>query len=250
MNTLIVVGEKFKAFAEKNEDVLTVHEFERFVWSGEIANVKKIILGQGVQLDDIKRTINTMQKNHSNKIQKIINLNDIYHQNNRYLQKLVHKRKKENILITSPEKQDNGNYNSKLILQDSSELLCDHQTGQHIQGMILIEAARQAMIATTEKYFLRESGISMNEKYFTLTSLNVSFLSFVFPLPVTISLKALSHKITKYGKFTGEYNITFNQNEIKTAEISFIFSVYDLNYITQKEGEQASMCHHNYLESI
>ncbi|WP_338883778.1 AfsA-related hotdog domain-containing protein [Xenorhabdus sp. TH1] len=250
MEKLIVVGEKFTEFAERNENVLTVHEFEHFVWSGEIANVKKIIFGQGVQLDDIARTIHTIHQNYPNKIQGIINLNDIYYQNNKELQKLVHKRKKENILITSPEKQDNGNYKSKLILQDSSELLCDHQTGQHIQGMILIEAARQAMIATTEKYFLRDAGINMEEKYFTLTSLNVSFLSFVFPLPVTVSLKVLSQKITKYGKFTGEYSITFEQNKIKTAEINFIFSVYDFNYITQKEGSQASMCHHHYLESI
>ncbi|MDR0218632.1 MAG: hypothetical protein LBI71_07080 [Enterobacteriaceae bacterium] len=250
MNKLIVVGEKFKTFSDKNENVMTVHEFERFVWSGEIANVKKIILGQGVQFDDIERTIHIIHRNYPDKIKKIINLSDLYYQNSKDLKKLVHKRRKANILITSPVKQENGNYDSKLILQDSSELLCDHQTGQHIQGMILIEAARQAMIATTEKYFLNNSGISMTEKYFTLTSLNVSFLSFVFPLPVIVSLNVLSHKITKYGKFTGEYNIAFYQDEIKSAEIGFIFSVYDLIYITQKEGEQASICHHHYLENI
>ncbi|MDP1217553.1 AfsA-related hotdog domain-containing protein, partial [Klebsiella pneumoniae] len=78
-----------------------------------------------------------------------------------------HKRKKANILITSPEKRDEDNYCARLILQDASELLCDHQTGQHIQGMVLIEAARQTIIATSEKFLLAEAGVAMAEKYFT-----------------------------------------------------------------------------------
>ena len=194
MEKLIVVGEKFTDFAERNENVLTVNEFERFVWSGEIQNVKKIIIGQGVELDDISRTICIIRQHYPDKINKIVNLQELYYQNNRDHQKLVHKRKKENILITSPERIDSNNYSAKLILQDSSELLCDHQTGQHIQGMVLIEAARQTIIATSEKYLLQEAGITISEKYFTLTSLNVSFSSFVFPLPVTVTLNVLSKK--------------------------------------------------------
>lgn len=53
MEKLIVVGEKFTDFARRHENVLTVNEFERFVWSGELAGVDKIVIGQGVQLDDI-----------------------------------------------------------------------------------------------------------------------------------------------------------------------------------------------------
>ncbi|MEI8663641.1 AfsA-related hotdog domain-containing protein [Xenorhabdus bovienii] len=250
MNKLIVVGKKFTVFAEKNENVLTVNEFERFVWTGKINKVGKIILGQGVQLDDISRTIDIIRQNYPNKIREIINLNDIYYQNNRDHQKQVHKCRKENILITSPQKKGNDNYHARLILQDSSELLCDHQTGQHIQGMILIEAARQAIIATTEKYFFREVGINIAEKYFTLTSLNVIFLSFVFPLPVAVSLRVLSLEITKYGKLTCECYITFKQNKTKAAEICFIFSVYDFNYITEVENKLASLYHHCYLNSM
>lgn len=47
MEKLIVVGEKFTDFARRHENVLTVNEFERFVWSGELAGVDKIVIGQG-----------------------------------------------------------------------------------------------------------------------------------------------------------------------------------------------------------
>lgn len=135
-------------------------------------------------------------------------------------------------------------------MQDSSELLCDHQTGQHIQGMVLIEAARQAIIATSEKYLLKESEINLSDKYFTLTSLNVNFSSFVFPLPVDVSLRVLSKKSSSYGKLTCECSVIFEQTEENKAEVCFTFSVNELNYITARECEQASRCHKNYLVTV
>ena len=41
MEKLIVVGEKFTDFARRHENVLTVNEFERFVWSGELAETTR-----------------------------------------------------------------------------------------------------------------------------------------------------------------------------------------------------------------
>jgi hypothetical protein len=46
--------------------------------------------------------------------------------------------------------------------------------------MVLIEAARQTIIATSEKFLLAEAGVAMAEKYFTLSSLQVAFSCFVF----------------------------------------------------------------------
>ncbi|HCI6203085.1 TPA: hypothetical protein NPO43_002773 [Klebsiella quasipneumoniae subsp. quasipneumoniae] len=250
MEKLIVVGEKFTDFARRHENVLTVNEFERFVWSGELAGVDKIVIGQGVQLDDISRTICIIRQHYPDTMRQIVNLQDLYYQNNRDHQRLVHKRKKANILITSPEKRDEDSYCARLILQDASELLCDHQTGQHIQGMVLIEAARQTIIATTEKFLLAEAGVAMAEKYFTLSSLQVAFSCFVFPLPVTIVLNVVSRKSSAHGRFTCECSVGFDQTGIRKAEVGFSFSVYDLNYITRKECEQAAQCHQHYLVSI
>ena len=115
MEKLIVVGEKFTDFARRHQNVLTVNEFERFVWSGELAGVDKIVIGQGVQLDDISRTVCIIRQHYPDKIRQIVNLQDLYYQNNRDHQRLVHKRKKENILITSPEKRDEDSYCARLI---------------------------------------------------------------------------------------------------------------------------------------
>ncbi|WP_228707989.1 AfsA-related hotdog domain-containing protein [Klebsiella quasipneumoniae] len=148
------------------------------------------------------------------------------------------------------KKRDEDNYCARLILQDASELLCDHQTGQHIQGMVLIEAARQTIIATSEKFLLAEAGVAMAEKYFTLSSLQVAFSCFVFPLPVTIVLNVVSRKSSAHGRFTCECSVGFDQTGTRKAEVGFSFSVYDLNYITRKECEQAAQCHQHYLVSI
>ena len=51
MEKLIVVGEKFTDFARRHQNVLTVNEFERFVWSGELAapdKTLKLVDGQHV----------------------------------------------------------------------------------------------------------------------------------------------------------------------------------------------------------
>ncbi|EPO7794387.1 hypothetical protein QQX80_23335 [Klebsiella quasipneumoniae] len=42
----------------------------------------------------------------------------------------------------------------------------------------------------------------------------------------------------------------FDQTGTRKAEVGFSFSVYDLNYITRKECEQAAQCHQHYLVSI
>ncbi|MCS6067566.1 hypothetical protein LNO81_12570 [Klebsiella variicola subsp. variicola] len=146
----------------------------------------------------------------------------------------MHKRKREHPHHLAG-KRDEDSYCARLILQDASELLCDHQTGQHIQGMVLIEAARQTIIATSEKFLLAEAGVAMDEKYFTLSSLQVAFSSFVFPLPVTIVLNVVSRKSSAHGRFTCECSVGFDQTGTRKAEVGFSFSVYDLNYITRKE---------------
>lgn len=77
MEKLIVVGEKFTDFARRHQNVLTVNEFERFVWSGELAGVDKIVIGQGVQLDDISRTVCIIRQHYPDKIRQIVNLQDL-----------------------------------------------------------------------------------------------------------------------------------------------------------------------------
>lgn len=133
MEKLIVVGEKFTDFARRHENVLTVNEFERFVWSGELAGVDKIVIGQGYSSTTspapsalFVSTIRIKSARSSICRISIIKTTEII--SGWYINV------KANILITSPEKRDEDNYCARLILQDASELLCDHQTGQHIQG--------------------------------------------------------------------------------------------------------------------
>lgn len=115
MEKLIVVGEKFSDFAARNKNVLTVNEFERFVWSNEIQSINKIIIGQGVELEHISRSFSIIRQNYPEKIKDIVNLQDLFYQNNKEHQKSAHKKKSKNVLITSPEKKEQNIYVAKLI---------------------------------------------------------------------------------------------------------------------------------------
>ena len=97
-----------------------------------LASIKS--LSVRVQLDDISRTICIIRQHYPDKIRQIVNLQDLYYQNKRAIISGWYINVKANILITSPEQRDEDSYCARLILQDASELLCDHQTGQHIQG--------------------------------------------------------------------------------------------------------------------
>src|SRR6056297_3072091 len=67
--------------------------------------------------------------------------------------KLSHKRETCNTLISRPERLDEDHYTLDICIDQDCELMGDHQSGQHVQGMILVEAARQAFLAVTETYF-------------------------------------------------------------------------------------------------
>jgi hypothetical protein len=72
-----------------------------------------------------------------------------------------------------------------VLIDENCEMMRDHQTGLHIQGMLLVEAARQAYLATMEKFYIENS---TEKNYFIFNKLNVGYNKFSFPLPSSIRL--------------------------------------------------------------
>jgi hypothetical protein len=68
----------------------------------------------------------------------------------------VHKTKEENILVSTPVKIDNVWYFS--MFKKTDEFRFDHES-DHIQGMLIMEVARQSSIATTHLEGLNMEGI-------------------------------------------------------------------------------------------
>ena len=100
----------------------------------------------------------------------------------------THKRRPENAVISAPERVDGQTYVANLCINKHNEMLQDHQTGQHIQGMLLIEACRQMFLAVSEAYLLPEAWQSRG--YFVIHGMDVSFHNFAFPLPADIRFSA------------------------------------------------------------
>jgi hypothetical protein len=69
-------------------------------------------------------------------------------------------------------------------VDERGELMTDHVAGQHLPGMVLIEASRQMFIATSELYFRDGDEPSS----LLVTTLNSSFFELAFPVATRIVL--------------------------------------------------------------
>lgn len=82
------------------------------------------------------------------------------------------------------KKESQNEYSTDFTLNEKNEFMNDHQTGRHIQGMIIVEAFRQTFIAATEKFNL--NNISEG-KYYVINSMDIEYLNFAFPTPAKIN---------------------------------------------------------------
>lgn len=236
VHILYIVGDGFKSFAH-NHGVMTISEIEamaNMAYVGSIPN-RVYLVGQGVSA---KRLRSLRQKIKSNMLEKHFDIKNGYaiaHEEN---QKSVHKRKTENVMISVPVPSDTDLYQSNMILDDACADMSDHTTGQHIQGIILIEAARQMMLSVTEHYILQPE--QRGKSYFVINQINSSFHQFVFPLEIILQYKIVELQRKQKGSIKSKAIITFIQNKISVAEIEIVFSVYDEEFISQKEAVLAA----------
>jgi hypothetical protein len=185
MAVVLIVGNKFVEFSNKNEMVMTIDEFKQALFSRSISGDLRVIIGQGVELNDLMTTehlILSYQKlGYSVKIEEAEKVHDqIDHSH----QRSVHKHGRQNVLISKPERVTDTLYTAWLSIQDENELLLDHMTGQHIQGMVLTESARQMMLSVTENFYLEKE--ERGNRYFVLNRVNSEYINFTFPLDVRI----------------------------------------------------------------
>ncbi len=142
-----------------------------------------------------------------------------------------HKRHDHNTLITEPHQTGADSYRMHLLVDEGCELMGDHQTGQHIQGMVLIEAARQAFLVVTEQFFLSDRN---QKSYFVINSVGTKFENFVFPVSAHLDYRVISKDINeRRQKFEVEVDVV--QSGMRCMTSSFSFTVYPASLIAQKE---------------
>lgn len=230
-----IVGNKFEGFAKANAEVITISNFEKSLDQPLIGNYHEIIflIGQGVTLSKLERLIKKIYEKNLQSIIKIRNSNLIRFKESL---KMVHKHDFRNIMISSPIHLGSNRYESIVLLDDECAEMSDHMTGQHIQGMVLIEASRQMMLAVTENYLF--SPEEQYQYYFVLNKIDTQFMQFAFPLDIKI--RCLVKDYTK-GNNSLNALIEFEiiQNETVITRVNIDFSAYQSERLSKQEARMA-----------
>jgi hypothetical protein len=230
-NIFYVVGEKFENFST-NKHVMTVSELEKLASINRIGSLPNytFIIGQGVRADKLERLLNNINKYGHNNYLSIVKTNVL---ENKINQTAVHKSKLENVMITSPIHLDERKYISQLTIQDNAAEMSDHVTGQHIQGMVLIEAARQMMLSVSENHILTED--RQSNYSFVLNSVNTTFYQFAFPLEISIICEVINLEIKAKGSLKSVMKFSFIQNNMKVTEVEINFIAFEKTFLEAKE---------------
>ncbi len=165
---------------------------------------------------------------------KIASIYSYFDEDSRCDNKLTHKHFSYNTLISDPKKISDEKYSSILIIDERCAEMSDHVTGKHIQGMVLMEAARQMTIATLEKYFIK--GSQNHAVKFVMNEFQSKFYNYAFPMGLVLCLKIISNSGMTNNNRAFTISIEIYQNEKKIAEIFRKVSVYDSKFIKYKEN--------------
>lgn len=237
----MVVGNKFINFT-KNENVVTLGQLEMLTKIPKtiFGDNTEFIPGQGI----CQETLRDIVKDHGNEptSNQKINLSRLVGFASEKMNTYAHKSVKDNTLIGSCSQISSSMFTLPLIINDNSELMSDHQTGQHVQGMILVEASRQAFIAVTAEFYMADKAGS---SYYVINNMNIDFSSFMFPLPATIHYEVTEKDINdRRSRFNATISIL--QNKKLCSSMTVRFTVYPSEVISLKESDLAG----NALTSI
>jgi len=227
MDMTVVVGDRLSTFANE-AGAITTSEFLRKARLGEIQST--VIMGQGISADIMDQIMW-----HSSRCGlSAINMVDASQRADR---KVTHKEKSGNGLISHPEKNQEGVFESKLLIDGNNELILDHNTGCHIQGMVLIEAIRQMFIAVAETQY-QDLNVPQNG-YVVFDSLDVRFENFAFPVDAVVRYTTLSIEPKGKKRIRFVADIEIFQNDVRVASSKVAYTVYEQSFLEPIEHSQA-----------
>lgn len=146
-----------------------------------------------------------------------------------------HKWNRNNVLITHPQQVSPTHYSMLLSIDDACEIMSDHVSGYHVQGMVFIEAARQAFLAVSECFLLPKE----NRYYFVINKLDTTYHRFAFPLPTDISLEIVESDRSRADRYSAKVVIRFHQNGECVSESRAEFAAILEDKLLGKEKSMA-----------
>jgi len=231
--TLVLVGERFTAFAV-TEGVQTVNRFIASVRAGQhdVAGGMVIRAGQGIDGTDLSNVRDALT------VRGLLGRFQLPSESNTVPPTSVHKHREANVLIADLHRAADNRYTARLRLADDNELIVDHLTGTHIQGMVLIEAARQMMLAVTEE-FVRPA-MPKRDWVYVMSTLDTRFERCVFPVGVDLELTFTPVPGRGAGRPSFDATVTISQAGVVAAVSRSEYRLFDRRALKRIEQQQAA----------
>jgi hypothetical protein len=240
---VFVVGDKFKEFGQ-HEQVLTLSGLNTLLRQegfGDDAATIKLVAGQGISEADVQRIIDAAPH-------KAVDRQILLKHPVRAGLRTTHKRRLHNSIISSPRKLGDDLYEVDLMVDERSELMRDHQTGQHIQGMILVEAARQMFLAVTEDFYIDQS--AQRDYYFVINQMDVKYMAFVFPLGAILRYEIVEQRTSNPERLSFTADISVLQADAVVTSVRVKFTAFLASNIKEKEHQQAILALRKHAELL
>ena len=230
--TVCLVGDQFAGMAA----VPGVHTLSEFI--GDLHRgapvPRSIILGQGVQGYELEYLHAALESRGTDPHEIMRPASNTQ----RVPRHLVHKHREQNVLLADLHQADDQQFRAGLRLHGENELLLDHQTGQHVQGLVITEAMRQLFIAVFE---LKHGAQYPDRRYYMVwNSISLSFNSFLYQLPAELTCKILEQDIEDPAKMVFRVAMHIDQlgNDAAHAEIEF--AAVEDNRVKRSEMRRAA----------
>lgn len=223
----VIVGDRMQAFASVTE-AMTLGDF---LQSPRPA-IKAVAIGQGLSVEE-QDCLKLHCKKHNLELLPAVD------SANRAGRSVTHKHNYQNGLISVPVAITEDVFEAELLVDDQGELLLDHATGCHLQGMVLIEAIRQMFIAVSENGY-QARGVPQNG-YVVFNGIDVRFKNFAFP--TSAILRQTTHHFhidtKRPDRASFKALIEVIQNGVCVADADVSYAVFECSTLAPKESQKA-----------
>jgi len=181
-SVFIVVGDSYAKFTQHSGVISLSEMLERLNAADRWTGAERIVIGQGIGNGALDRLLAALQ---------LRGIQDIVHAGVPATTELTHKHHPEFSLITEPRRLSEKAYSFQLVCGEEIDRLSDHVTGQHLSAMLLLEAARQAIIASVELAYPPPA----DKKYgMVVEQYSSIFNTYAFPIPTLIHVLVQEHE--------------------------------------------------------
>lgn len=154
---------------------------------------------------------------------------------------VVHKDRPENVLLAGVHHPTDALCRAGLRIHRDNELILDHHTGEHVQGIVIVEAMRQICIAQFETAV--RPGLGPAAYAGVWKRIDLSFQDFLFPLPATVESLVEESDLRRetHLKFRATTAVRQQDRTVATAVIEYsMIGQSRIDALERRKADQAT----------